>query len=199
MNGCQIYSNVTETKNKPNNHMQSPVAPDQKMERISIEDDLTAYRCPESQGIFLPIASYFRWLSRQPERLPHLPKNTQDEAPPMEESSGIKICPESGQIMMRYKVGHGFTFSLDRSPTGSIWFDKGEWEALRSRQFHDELHLIFTAPWQDHVRTKEKQEAEHQILAMRLGEDLLSQLNELKSTLSEHPHKEMALAYLQRP
>ena len=98
--------------------------------------------------------------------------------------------------MQRYKVGHGFSFYLDRSPLGSIWFDKGEWEALKSRQYHDELHLIFTAPWQDGVRTEERIRSERRILEERLGSDLLGQLEDIKSKLDVCEYRDMALAYL---
>ncbi len=122
------------------------------MQRITLEDGLIAFQCPESEGVFLPIQSYFRWLSRQSERLPHLPVSDTSPEEVAGDVESAKICPETGLIMQRFKVGHGFSFYLDRSPSGSIWFDKGEWEALRERQFHDELHLIFTAPWQRDIR-----------------------------------------------
>ena len=115
--------------------MRSPVASHMEMERITLEDGLTAYQCTESGGVFVPAECYFRWLSRQADRLPHLPKSEADVEVAVEDDDGrVKVCPESGQIMQRFKVGHGFSFYLDRSPSGSIWLDKGEWEALKGRQ-----------------------------------------------------------------
>jgi hypothetical protein len=164
--------------------MRSPVASHKQMTRVALEDDLIAFKCPESEGVFLPAESYFRWLSRQSGRLPHLPQGD--------------ICPESGRIMQRYKVGHGFSFYLDRSPSGSIWLDKGEWQALKDRQFHDELHLIFTAPWQDKVRAEQRKEVERELLVAKFGSELLGKIDELRDELSEHEHRAFALAYLQR-
>ena len=95
--------------------------------------------------------AYLLWLQQQPARLPHLPEPmepveiTTDRATPH--------LPESGTGMSRFKVGHGFAFSIFRSITGGVWLDGGEWEALRQRNFHDEIHLVFTAPWQKQVRT----------------------------------------------
>ncbi|GAA5496017.1 hypothetical protein Rhal01_02198 [Rubritalea halochordaticola] len=177
--------------------MQSPVANKQAMQRITLEEGLSAYQCPESDGIFLTQESYWRWLSRQPERLPHLPAAS-ETSPEALDSDDAKICPESGQLMQRFKVGHGFSFCLDRSPNGNIWFDSGEWQALRERQFHDELHLIFTAPWQQGIRSEEKLQAEHKHLTEQLGPELLNELGALAQTLSEHPARELALAYLHR-
>ncbi len=145
--------------------MRSPVANRKQMNRVQLEEGLAAYQCPETEGIFLPVASYFRWLGRQPERLPQLPSSgdAAQEAPV--DSGEAKICPESGQLMQRYSVGHGFAFHIDRSPSGSLWFDKGEWEALKKRQYHDDLHLIFTSPWQDKVRAERKAKAERAVRA----------------------------------
>lgn len=177
--------------------MQSPVAKKKPMQRITLEEGLTAHQCPETNGILLTQESYWRWLSRQPERLPHLPAAS-EQSPEPQDSTDAKICPESGQLMQRYKVGHGFTFHLDRSPNGNIWFDAGEWQALRERQFHDELHLIFTAPWQHNIRQQEKLQAEQDHLREQLGTGLLTELETLSQKLSTHPARELALAYLHR-
>lgn len=178
--------------------MQSPVANKKQMIRVDLEEGLSVFQCPETSGIFLPITSYVRWLGKQGDRLPHLlPADSSDEEL-IEDSSGVKLCPESGQIMQRYRVGHGFSFYIDRAPSGSLWFDKGEWESLRQRQFHDELHLIFTSPWQDRVREEERLESERALLQQRLGEPLLTKLEELGDILGGHEYQNMALAHLQR-
>ena len=98
--------------------------------------------------------------------------------------------------MLRYKVGHGFPFTIDRSITGGVWFDKGEWQALQERQFHDEIHLVFTAPWQHAVRHANADAVHHSLLTERLGEDLFAELESLKGRLRDHPHREFALAFL---
>lgn len=95
-------------------------------------------------------------------------------------------------------MGHGFSFHVERSPSGSNWLDKGDWDALQERQFHDELHLIFTEPWQRQVRDDAKREAERAVLTDRLGADLLSKLESIKTSLSDHEHRALAIAYLQR-
>lgn len=166
------------------------------MVRVELEAGLCAYRCPISEGVFLPISAYSQWLSKQSEKLPHLPGD--EVSVEFSDSETVKICPESGQLMQRYKVGHGFDFYLDRSPSGSVWFDKGEWDSLRARQFHDELHLIFTFQWQNAIRDEEKEKAQAALLTSRLGDDLVNKLDQVASLLSNHEHKAMALAYLHR-
>lgn len=154
-----------------------------------------AYRCPESGGYYIPAAAYMRWLAAQPARLPQLPTTEEDPAEP-QASQGVRLCPESGTIMTKFKVGHGFRFTIDRSLTGGIWLDAGEWEALRSRNFHDEIHFIFTEPWQRHVRRDEIAERERERFAQRVGGDLLGRLDELKRELETHPHRDEIQAYL---
>lgn len=159
----------------------------------TLEEGLTAFRCPESHGIFIPAESYWRWLHQQPSRLPHLPAPS-DKSPVIEDSPEAKICPETGLLMMRYRVGHGFDFYIDRSPTGSLWLDAGEWEALKERQFHDELHLIFTSPWQRDVLQQDIAAAHEERLADRLGPDLMGRLVALRQDLNGHPDKDLAMA-----
>jgi hypothetical protein len=111
-------------------------------------------------------------------------------------SAQALICPESGTLMTRFKVGHGFPFAIDRSITGGVWLDGGEWEALRHRNFHDEIHLVFTAPWQKQVRTERAQATYEATLRSALGDDLLDRLTALRAELLDHPNKSLALAYL---
>lgn len=122
--------------------------------------------------------------------------------------------------MTRYRVGHGFQFSVERSVAG-IWFDAHEWEALRSRNFHDEVHLIMTAPWQAKVRREaleqviqEKQAAQgHEVPTDRpvsigieaafrarfvevLGPEVMERADEIKAWLEQQPGRREILTYL---
>lgn len=165
------------------------------MEAVYLESGLEAYRCVDSGGHYIPSQAYLQWLQQQPARLPHLPE-TAEPAELATDSAKALFCPESGTLMSRFKVGHGFGFSIDRSITGGIWLDGGEWEALRQRNFHDEIHLVFTAPWQKHVRSTHAQATYEETLKGSLGPDLLDRLTALRSELMNHPHKNLALAYL---
>src|SRR5262245_58234568 len=128
--------------------MQSPMNPDVTLVPFELEPGLEAYRCPESEGVWIPLQSYENWKEgfRSGEfPLPpdYRPQNVEDAGRP------ALLCPESGCLLVRYQVGHGFRFHLDRSPrTGGIWLDAGEWEALKSKGLHDELHFIFSSSYQ---------------------------------------------------
>jgi hypothetical protein len=175
--------------------MKSPVGSRKRLQSVLLEDNLIAYRCPESGGHYIPAVSYMRWLSKQPARLPNLPSS---DAPQQEEqvSERACLCPETDTIMTKYAVGHGFPFKIDRSITGGIWLDSGEWEALRRRNFHDELHFIFTEPWQRGVILDSNLVSSLNRLKERIGADLLERMEAFRKEIDAHPHRAEILAYL---
>ena len=175
--------------------MKSPVGKRCVMQKTNLEDGLVAYECPDTKGIYITLEGYWNWLKKQPERLAHLPVGDEGSCV-IETEAKAKICPESGTIMMRCKVGHDFDFYIDRSRTGGVWLDAGEWESLKSRNFHDELHLIFTEPWQQQVRDQQAQKMTAKMLDEKLGAELLLEIENIKSKLKDHPHKDFAIAYL---
>lgn len=177
----------------PTHEMKSPVSR-KAMELVTLESGLNAYRCPDSGGHYITSNDYLGWLQQQPARLPQLPGEASAVA--SDSAAPARFCPESGTLMTRYKVGHGFGFSIDRSITGGIWLDGGEWEALKQRNFHDEIHLVFTAPWQKQVRTERAQAAYGETLKSTLGPELLERLTVLRDELADHPHRNLALSYL---
>lgn len=175
-------------------NLKSPID-GETMEMITLGEGLKAFRCKSSGGLYIPAGCYMDWLQSQPARTPHLP-GSDAGAEPAGETSDALLCPESGTLMTRYKVGHGFPFSIDRSITGGIWLDGGEWEALRERNFHDEIHLVFTAPWQKQVRDQQAQATYEARLETALGTELVERLRALRSELDGHPHRSLALAFL---
>ena len=177
---------------KPN----SPVT-GKTMTLVTLEEGLQAFQCHDSGGHYIPAISYMKWLEKQPARLPHLAESGSSIEAGIDSSAAL-ICPESGTVMARYKVGHGFAFSINRSITGGIWLDGGEWQALRQRNFHDEIHLVFTAPWQKHIRDEQAQATYNERLMSGLGPEILEHLDFLRSELANHPHRNLALAYLAR-
>src|SRR5262249_48684419 len=107
------------------------------------------------------------------------------------------ICPESGRLLIRYRVGHGLSFHVDLSPvTGGVWLDKGEWEALKSQGLHRELNHIFTASYQREIRSAEYEEALQQKFAERIGFDDFRKVAAFKSWLATHPKQKDICCYL---
>lgn len=175
--------------------MKSPAASSATLQKVELESDLLAWQCPETKGHYLPAACYWRWLSKHPERLPQIPLDDHESATE-EQPEAVRICPESGLPMQRYRVGHGFRFLVDRSPTGGIWLDEGEWEALRARNFHDELHLIFTQPWQRKARHEEQERQLNELLKSRVGEDAFQRASAFRDWLKDHPDANALLGFV---
>ncbi|MBT8045393.1 MAG: hypothetical protein KJO79_10620 [Verrucomicrobiae bacterium] len=175
--------------------MKSPVKSHLPLEPVTLDDALTAFRCPETGGHWIPLENYWDWKSTHPD-------GTSENDPSPEPPSGefddcVKLCPVTGTIMTRYRVGVDIDFRVDRSITGGIWLDGGEWEVLQAGNLHRELHRIFTAPWQKAVRTLEQAAHYDTMLETHLGEDLYKRLSSLREDLREHPARGEALAFLQ--
>ena len=175
--------------------MRSPVYPDVPLVLQEMEPDLSVYRCPKSGGVWIPLQNYFDWQRRQPAPL-SLPATAEPVLAGDAEKRAL-ICPESGRLLLRYLVGHGLAFHIERSPvTGGVWLDRGEWDALKSKGLHVELHLIFTAAYQRGIRTQEYAATMEQTFRERIGEQDFSRAVEIRSWLRSHPRRHEIGCYL---
>ncbi|HEY1081160.1 MAG TPA: hypothetical protein VGE29_02800 [Prosthecobacter sp.] len=177
--------------------MQSPLGSHKGLERVELEPGLVAQRCPETLGHWISLENYQAWHATLPVGAgepTHEKVSVQAEVSEFDDMP--KQCPESGAIMMRYRVGHGLPFRIDRSRTGGVWLDAGEWEALQSCGLHHLIHRISTGPWQQAVRQQDMEATVQAQLEERLGEDLLQRLTALRAELAQHPQRDAALAFL---
>lgn len=176
--------------------MNSPIGNHLPLEPVTLTEGLKAFRCTETGGHWIPAENYWQWQRTLPEQADHGHHETH-ACPTSEFEDIVKFCPETGTIMTRYKVGHGLDFRIERSITGGIWLDPGEWEALIAGNLHQELHLVFTTPWQNAIREESRAQAYEEMLRGRLGEGLFERLSSLRSDLADHPARAAAIAYLQ--
>jgi len=176
--------------------MESPTHPDTALLYKELDSGLSAYECPVSGGVWIPLQSFLNWRDRQGEAEFSMPEGY---APVIADDSNnpALICPESGRLLIRYRVGQGLRFHLDRSPaTGGVWLDRGEWEALRSRGLHRELHLIFTASYQRRIRSAAYDERLEETFAARIGPHNLEKVVQFKDWLLAHPRRRDIWCYL---
>ena len=176
--------------------LHSPIYPDTVMQLSEIEPGLFAYTCPKSRGVWIPLQSYLDWKEHHKKDKRELPSGY---VPVLADDSKqpALICPESGRLLIRYRVGHGLKFHVDLSPdTGGIWLDKGEWEALKSKGLHVELNLIFTASYQRHIRTEEHEERLEQTFRDRIGHQDFQKVRKFKQWLADHPKRRHIRCYL---
>jgi Zn-finger nucleic acid-binding protein len=176
--------------------MNSPFYPATPMQPREVEPGLAAYECPISGGLWIPLQAYLAWREQQSDSAPAV---SAVSAPilPEEPNHRALICPESGRLLLRYRVGHGLPFHIDRSPaTGGVWLDKGEWEALKSKGLHVSLHLIFTAAYQRQIRSTEYVQTLTETFRARIGPDDFSKVTEFATWLAHHPKARDICCYL---
>lgn len=166
------------------------------MQLREIEPGLSVYECPASGGLWIPLRSYLAWREQQPQGTS---APSQIVPPEVEDDSKQRalICPESGRLLLRYRVGHGLKFHIDRSPvTGGVWLDKGEWEALKSKGLHVALNLIFTSAYQQQARSEDYAEKLTQTFRERFGAANFAKAEEFGTWLVANPKGRDICSYL---
>jgi len=145
--------------------------------------------CPKSGGRWISAAAYWKWREMLGGPIPNLEfdrSGGQDLAG--QDSAAGKRCPIDGAFLIRHRVGHGLDFHLDRcGQCGGVWLDAGEWEALKARGLHDDLHLIFTSAWQAEVRRQRRAQTDQHLLLKRLGEADLHKAKAIRGWIESHP------------
>ena len=180
----------------PKSLMKSPIGARPELQATTLEDGLNVFRCPEGGGIYITLENYWKWKQAKGGVVEEEVVLEKD-FPVSEYDEAVKICPESGTLMSRYRVGHGLSFRVDRSITGGVWLDAGEWEALHANGIHRNLHLVFTAPWQKAVISEEQTALYNERLRNRLGDAFYQELTTLREKIWSHPLSAEIFAYLQ--
>ena len=177
--------------------MKCPVCRQSEFPVIDIGEGLMARRCSECGGTWIPSANYHAW--RQGSQALTDQSDTSVELE-IVESQAPKLCPETGHILVPYRVGHGASFALDHcGECNGVWCDRNEWEALKSRNLHGRLHHIFTAPWQRQIREEEHRAATDRLYSRLFGEENYAELRRIRDLIAEHPNKHAILAFLSHP
>ena len=176
--------------------MQSPVYPDIALQPKELEAGLAVFQCPKSGGMWIPLANFLAW--KETHALQTEPANTASPAvQPDDSHRGALVCPESGRLLIRYKVGQGLKFQVDMSPiTGGIWLDQGEWEAMKYKGLHTEINFFSTSGYQFKIRAAEYEEKLEQTFRNRVGNEDYAKVESFKQWLVNQPQKREICAYL---
>jgi len=114
------------------------------MTRISLDENLPAHACGLCGSIYLSSGEYWAWLEQHQCQSPGQPENIVPLIPV--EYDQAKICPTCGHLLLRYKIGHEIDFMLDHcGQCNGVWFDKHEWNVLKRKQLHRQIHKMFGA------------------------------------------------------
>ena len=176
--------------------MNCPVCKSTTLFRKQIENQLLASECGTCGGRWIASYQYWKWKDQSGGRLPNPPAPQAGDVP-VADTPGAKLCPECGHFLRRYPVGDDLDFSLERcSNCGGMWFDKNEWEALKARGLHNNVHNIFSEIWQSRLRDAAHQQAVEQMYRDKFGAEDYEKIKQIKEWISGHPHEAELKAFL---
>jgi len=172
--------------------MKCPICKINKSKTIETEEKLFVEKCIECEGVWIQASNYWRWIENH-EGTPEKEAKTTRE---VIETKKPKFCPECNHFLTKYKVGHGVSFSLDRcGHCNGVWLDKNEWEELKERNLHDEIHFVFTQEWQKSVQVEYSKNYFDKVYRERFG-DSYEKIKEIREWVYGKPNSSEILAFL---
>ncbi len=174
--------------------MLCPVCKTLDLEMKVLERGLPSHHCQVCGGNWLASTAYWYWLEQQGNALAEKETDTPIE---VSDNQQAKLCPECQRIMVMFRVGHQLNFALEQCAScNGVWFDKHEWESLKAHNLHDDIHLIFTAPWQDSIRKEERRIAFEKIYLSKFGTQDYAELLRIRAWLKAHARQQEMIAFL---
>jgi Zn-finger nucleic acid-binding protein len=175
--------------------MKCPLCSSATLTPTILETHLSAYQCTRCEGHWIAAADYWSWLEVHGETLPE--KSSDTPLPEVVDNQKAIFCPECNRLMLKCKVGHALNFRLDQcSACNGIWFDRNEWASLREKNLHDEVHKVFTSPWQAQVREEERRQAIEKVYQQTLGHEDYTEAQRIKDWINTHREKQTLLSFL---
>ena len=175
--------------------MKCPVCKSTELVSAELDENLTSLNCPDCGGNWIRGAEYWKWVENHgsdlAERL-HYTESLSLAEP------GLPIdCPECRFRMVKFLVGRGLSFTLDHCEgCKGIWLDRNEWEALKKRNLHDDLNLMFTGFWQKEAQRALRKKRMEEIYTSRFGADDYTEIKRIRWWLETKTNREELLAFL---
>jgi Zn-finger nucleic acid-binding protein len=162
--------------------------PGQLLTLQTLEPGLQVRGCTRCGGHWIRLADYWRWRAGKGAGVPE--KQVKRASGPAQEAAGYRRCPDDGQLLTRYRVGRGVAFTLERcAQCEGVWLDANEWEVLKRRGLHDDLHRVFSEDWQREARQMEKSHELEALLMRALPPADYVKIREIKAWIDAHPHR----------
>jgi Zn-finger nucleic acid-binding protein len=176
--------------------MYCPVCKTHSLAPTTLVNELPAYRCSTCKGVWIDSNAFLDWRRTKGDTLPERPGTSQID--PAWDLKELKLCPNCGRILRRFKVIPGEPLYIERCHTcNGMWLDHHEWSALVERNLHDNLNEFFTRAWQDRIRTEETRAHLDQLYLEKFGGQDYERIKEARLWLQEHQQRGMLLAFLQ--
>jgi Zn-finger nucleic acid-binding protein len=175
--------------------MNCPVCKSIELSKTELDANLSARQCPQCRGNFIDGAEYWHWVEKHGSDLAE--RVHENETLTLAEP-GLPIdCPECRFRMVKYLVGRGLAFTIDHCHgCKGIWLDGNEWEALRKRNLHDDLNLMFTSFWQKEAQREARKKKLEQIYIGRFGDDDYTEIKRVRYWLDTKTNREELIAFL---
>ena len=185
----------SDDSNLYNRNMNCPVCKATELTSIQLESNLDAQECPNCRGHWIGGAEYWNWLERHGSDLSERVQEIETLA--LAEPGFPIDCPECRFRMVKYLAGRGLPFTIDHCHgCKGIWLDGNEWEALKKRNLHDDLNLMFTSFWQTEAQRDARKKKMEQIYNSRFGEDDYTEIKRIRYWLDTKTNREELLAFL---
>lgn len=176
--------------------MNCPLCRTTRLTNTEMPGELKTLECPACHGRWIKGYQYWRWLAHHGQNIPEQPSEAALDLP-VDDSGPGKLCPECGHFIRRQAVGRGVEFSIDHCMNcGGFWLDGNEWEILASRGLHDDLHFVFSIPWQNRLKAEEQAADREHLLREKLGDADYERAAAFIRWLKDHPHKSIVRAML---
>ena len=176
--------------------MKCPVCKEENFETKEIDPNLFGKVCKKCEGKWISSENYDRWLEHLGATLPELPPSGETDLT-IPEFELARLCPKCRRILVKYKVGRGTSFKIDRCGNcAGVWLEADEWKTLKSRNLHDELNKIFTDHWQEEVNREETRKTLEKIYKEKFGEADYGKIKDFKSWVNAHEKSGEIIAYI---
>jgi Zn-finger nucleic acid-binding protein len=175
--------------------MNCPVCRSTELVSAELDSNLTSFNCSKCGGNWIRGSEYWKWLEEHSENLPE--RYQEHESLSLAEPGVPVDCPECRFRMTKYLVGRGLDFTLDHCEgCKGIWLDRNEWEALRKRNLHDDLNLMFTSFWQAGAEKEARKKRMELRYINRFGKDDYEEIKRIRWWLDTKTNREEFLAFL---
>ena len=177
--------------------MKCPLCKTPSLDATVLAPDLEGCICGECNGVWIARTKYDAWRKRLPK---DIPETASDAEFSVNDTRVAKICPQCGHLLLPYRVGHGCVLHRLLRRLRRVCVNRNEWDAIKARNLHDNLHDIVSAHWQNAVRRAMSMPPSNK--PKRVLGDAYDKAAEVREWLRNEPRRSTLLAYLsdtQRP